>query len=138
MPLRSKPKTRPGTLDDPVTTVEPLVLPTAEAVTAAPKLEVKAQTVETLTQMYPSNGICQKSLGWSSFVEAMADAGFAVTHGSGSAVSFKQRDGKVIVFHRPHPRPTIEPIMLRVFGKRLRRHFGWEQATFVEGDKEAA
>ena len=60
----------------------------------------------------------------------MVDAGFSVTQGSGSAVSFKNERG-VIVFHQPHPEPTIEPVVLLSMGKRLRKWFRWDKDVFA-------
>lgn len=54
-----------------------------------------------------------------------------MTQSSGSAVSFKNDMG-TIVFHQPHPDPTIDPIMLLSMGKRLRKWFGWDAGVFVE------
>ena len=49
-------------------------------------------------------------------------------------MTFKdEKNGKSsIIFHRPHPDPTIDPIMLRTMGKRVRKWFGWEVESFVD------
>lgn len=80
--------------------------------------------------MFSANEWAERSYVWTHFLQAMVDAGFAVTHRSGSAVSFKKADG-VIVFHRPHPEPNIDPVMLASMGKRLRKWFGWDAQSFV-------
>ncbi|TVY81625.1 hypothetical protein LSUE1_G004822 [Lachnellula suecica] len=63
----------------------------------------------------------QKSIKWDTFVLAMAepDVGFVARHSAGgSAVQFEPNEhskwagmGK-IVFHKPHPVPVIDPVML--------------------------
>jgi len=65
-------------------------------------------------------------------VIAMEDAGFPAAHSGGSAVTFMQTgsNGRII-FHRPHPVAKIDQIMLKGFGKRMRKWFGWEKETFV-------
>jgi hypothetical protein len=74
----------------------------------------------------------KKSIPWTTFVDSMTDAGFAVRNGGGSIVTFENvtRGGKII-FHRPHPDPTVDPIMLQSMGNRLNRWFGWNRETFV-------
>jgi hypothetical protein len=67
----------------------------------------------------------------------MVDVGFSVTHRGGSAVSFKGDRG-VIVFHRPHPEPNIDPVMLSSMGKRLRKWFDWGRDSFVARTKQKA
>lgn len=66
-------------------------------------------------------------------------AGFAATHSGGSAVHFNPVDdeGGSIVFHKPHPDPNVEPIMLQTMGKRMRKWFGWDRDSFVEREKPA-
>jgi len=38
-----------------------------------------------------------------------------------------------ITFHKPHPDPTITPIMLREFAKKLKKNYGWSEADFLAG-----
>ncbi|KAJ6500168.1 hypothetical protein C8R47DRAFT_284996 [Mycena vitilis] len=33
-----------------------------------------------------------------------------------------------ITFHKPHPDPTIYPVMLREFAKKLKKNYGWSEA----------
>jgi hypothetical protein len=62
----------------------------------------------------------------------MGEAGFIASNSGGSIVSFEYEDGKrKINFHRPHPEPVIDPIMLRTVGARLNKWFGWTRNTFV-------
>jgi predicted RNA binding protein YcfA (HicA-like mRNA interferase family) len=78
-----------------------------------------------------------RSYSWTHFLQAMVDAGFSVTHRGGSAVSFKSDRG-VIVFHRSHPEPNIDPVMLSSMGKWLRKWFGWGRDSFVARTKQKA
>jgi len=74
----------------------------------------------------------KKSIPWTTFVDSMIDAGFAVRNGGGSIVTFENvSSGGKIIFHRPHPDPTVDPIMLQSMGNRLNRWFGWNRETFV-------
>jgi hypothetical protein len=64
---------------------------------------------------------------WRDFRQAMADAGFGARNGGGSEVSFAPLNGGGgrIVFHRPHPVPKIDPVMLSAMGKRMAKWFSW-------------
>ncbi|KAF1919968.1 hypothetical protein BDU57DRAFT_442892 [Ampelomyces quisqualis] len=74
----------------------------------------------------------QKSIDWNTFVDSMTDAGFAASNGGGSIVTFENTiGGGKIIFHRPHPEPTVDPIMLQSMGNRLNRWFGWTRETFA-------
>lgn len=108
-------------------------------------VKVKLASLPLLHQMFPLGGSFSgssspntartgsRSCKWQHFVDVMMDAGFNVSQGSGSAVSFEHSAGKGrIVFHRPHPQPIIEPVMLRFMGRRMNRWFGWHRETFVE------
>lgn len=95
-------------------------------------IEVSSGTMEIFTRMFVSWG--KRSHGnvrWQDFVAAMADAGAIASQAAGSALTFRF-ENKSIVLHQPHPDHTIHPIMLRSFGKRLYRSFGWEIEQFVE------
>jgi hypothetical protein len=62
----------------------------------------------------------------------MAEAGFAERNGGGSIVTFEDTTGGgKIRFHRPHPEPTIDPIMLQSMGKRPNWWFGSDRETFA-------
>lgn len=87
----------------------------------------------TLRSMFPdTNEERDKSIDWSAFVNSMNEAGFTVRNGGGSIVRFESRSGEgSINFHRPHPDPTIDPVMLQAMGQRMNRWFGWARETFV-------
>jgi hypothetical protein len=67
----------------------------------------------------------------------MAKAGFISRRSGGSAVTFEPSGesnwfGQAsIVFHRPHPNSTIDPIMLFSIRNRMKKWFGWGQDTLV-------
>lgn len=99
------------------------------------RISVCPASMEILHRMYSSYGKHSNSnLRWGEFVKVMDDAGFEATWSTGgSAVVFTDRRGKgAIRLHQPHPDPTINPIMLRSFGKRMFRQFNWSIETFVE------
>jgi hypothetical protein len=71
-------------------------------------------------------------IDWNKFIDSMTEAGFAAKYGGGSIVTFENiTGGGKIRFHRPHPEPTIDPIMLQSMGKRPNGWFGWDRETFA-------
>lgn len=92
--------------------------------------------------MFPSCGQeAQRSSSWQYFLGAMIDAGFSILQSQGSAVTLEQDEEscegvRTIVVHRPHPSPTINPIMLRSIAKRMTKWFGWRRELFIEGKRE--
>jgi predicted RNA binding protein YcfA (HicA-like mRNA interferase family) len=67
----------------------------------------------------------------------MIDAGFSVLQSQGSAITLRQDEERhegvrTIVVHRPHPSPTINPVMLRSIAKRMTKWFGWRRELFIE------
>ena len=140
LPIREKKKkTRPseGSADQSETVSADSTVPSgglqsglsSELQRSEPRVLVKHENLKLLTQMYTSDNGKTRSFSWKHFVQAMADAGFSVTQGSGSAVSFKN-DAGTIAFHQPHPDPTIDPVMLSSMGKRMRKWFGWDAEAF--------
>jgi hypothetical protein len=101
-------------------------------------IPVKHDNMTLFHHMFPSCGEeSQRSFSWQHFLSAMIDAGFSILQSQGSAITFKQdeesRDGvKTIVFHSPHPSPTINPVMLRSMAKRVTKWFGWRRELFIE------
>jgi hypothetical protein len=96
-------------------------------------IEVTKQSLGVFQLMFPDKDDVVKDVLWDRFAHAMKDAGFAARNCSGSAVAFKQLSGKGgrIVFHKPHPIDKIDPVLLRIMGKRMTRWFGWRRETFV-------
>ncbi|KAF7361625.1 hypothetical protein MVEN_00505800 [Mycena venus] len=71
---------------------------------------------------------------WENFLKLMREMGFEYDPSTaGSSVRFDPPDPKdvSITFHRPHPDPTIHPMMLREFAKRLKNNYGWSEADFL-------
>ncbi|KAK4889797.1 hypothetical protein LTR27_011414 [Elasticomyces elasticus] len=95
-------------------------------------VQVTRDSLSVFYKMYPSEGVQCGGVRWSYFVQAMTDAGMTATAGGGggSSVSFSNGVG-TIVFHRPHPDPVIDSIMLRAMGKRMSRRFEWSRERFV-------
>ncbi|KAF2171385.1 hypothetical protein M409DRAFT_50831 [Zasmidium cellare ATCC 36951] len=103
-------------------------------------IEVNAESIRIFSRMFSSGEESKGIVKWQQVVTAMADAGFAATHCGGSAVSFCPIEGASmkgsIVFHKPHPEPNVDSVMLHMMGKRLRKWFGWGNETFVEREKK--
>ena len=138
---RKKTKTRPnnfkelaGAEDQPplTTPITPAPIIAVEQLLCIP---VKHENIALLRAMFHSNNGNTRSFSWKHFLQAMVDAGFSVTQSSGSAVGFRNEKG-YIVFHRPHPEPVIEPVVLFTMGKRMRRRFGWTAECFIELGEE--
>lgn len=113
-----------------------------------PLIHLKRENLTVLTHMFSTaRDELKRAFTWQHFLNAMIDTGFSVEQGSGSAVSFKQQIQDVntperargsIVFHRPHPDPSIDPVILQSMEKRMRKWFGWHHDIFVEREKSAA
>ncbi|KAI5273789.1 hypothetical protein E4T47_03003 [Aureobasidium subglaciale] len=119
--------------------VMPVTVSTRE-ITALPTFNfVKQDNLVVFQHMYPDSGAeAQRSFSWQHFLSAMVDAGFTIVQSQGSAVTLR-RDGdeddcgvNTIVLHRPHPTPTVNPVMLRRMAKRFEKWFGWHREMFVE------
>ncbi|KAJ7902148.1 hypothetical protein B0H14DRAFT_1271645 [Mycena olivaceomarginata] len=73
---------------------------------------------------------------WEHFLKLMREMGFEYDPSTaGSSVRFDPPDPNdvPITFHKPHPDPTIQPIMLRDFAKRLKKNYGWCEADLLAG-----
>jgi len=67
---------------------------------------------------------------WENFVKVMEGMGFKYDPSTaGSSVRFDPPDPRdvPITFHKPHPDPTIHPVMLKEFRKKLKRYYGWDE-----------
>ncbi|EME87891.1 uncharacterized protein MYCFIDRAFT_169623 [Pseudocercospora fijiensis CIRAD86] len=82
-------------------------------------LKVRKESLSVFRKMFSPAG-AQSDTRWVLFVQAMVDAGFKATEASGSAVNFSNGSGS-ICFHRPHPEPTIDHIMLHNMARRLQK-----------------
>jgi hypothetical protein len=126
--------------DTPKTSQPELTEPVDEM--TATTIKVSMQSLKVFHLMFPLKqpGEASRHLQWDKFVHAMVDAGFTARNSSGSAVAFianinipdsTSGGGGRIVFHKPHPVPKIDPILLQVMGKQMARWFGWKRETFV-------
>lgn len=110
-------------------------MPAVGDTVAGNRISVCAASMDIFRRMFVSYGKHSNSnLRWGEFVRAMEDAGFPSTASSGgSAVIFDNSRGSgAIRLHQPHPDPSINPIMLRSFGKRMFKQFGWSIDSFME------
>jgi hypothetical protein len=102
-----------------------------------PTIKVSRRAYAMLTLMFPAAGSATTDIEWNNFVHAMNDLGFSARNGGGSAVVFENSErgerqtGGKIIFHKPHPDPKIDPIMLKSMGKRMSKWFGWHRDLFV-------
>jgi hypothetical protein len=98
------------------------------------KVPVKKSDFEIFCCLYPRRG-GTKAVLWDKFVDAMAKVDFVSRRSGGSAVTFepsgvsKWYGQGSIVFHRPHPDSSIDPVMLNSVGKRMKKWFGWSKET---------
>lgn len=131
-------KTRPSVaVQDPTDQTDNPASPPDDDSSSAPanRISVSPTSMDVFRRMFVSFGKHSNSnLRWGEFVKAMDDAGFPATWSTGgSAVVFEDARGNgAIRLHQPHPDPSINPIMLRSFGKRMFKQFGWSIETFVE------
>ncbi|KAH6625374.1 hypothetical protein C7974DRAFT_455400 [Boeremia exigua] len=85
------------------------------------KIDIKLpkRALATFRCMFPATvEEHQKNIDWNTFVDSTSDAGFTASNGGGSMVTFENVVGKII-FHRPHPELSIDPIMLQSMGNRM-------------------
>ncbi|KAL1696261.1 hypothetical protein GGG16DRAFT_108368 [Schizophyllum commune] len=82
-----------------------------------------------------------QSVKWEEFVRLMDQLGFDYDPSPpGTSTRFiprNQRD-KIVTFHKPHPDPTISPVMLREMLKKLIRLYGWTDEFEAVGAGEHA
>lgn len=97
------------------------------------QIQVKQDTLSVMHKMFPCTNarINKGGVRWINFVRALVDCGMVATQGGGSTVTFANAEAGKIVFHEPHPEPTVDAIQLHSFGERLSKWFGWNNATFV-------
>lgn len=72
---------------------------------------------------------------WKDFVSAMQKLDFSIKSLNGSASLFEPawKSESSIIFHEPHPGNEIRFDLLRRYGGRLFRKYGWTTETFVQG-----
>ncbi|KAF5562525.1 ycfA domain-containing protein [Fusarium phyllophilum] len=131
---REKVKTRGeqcSSASDPVETpAQDVVEVTEDAIITLPE-----ESLGVIHLMFPSKDDAAKDITWNRFVNMMTKAGFTARNNTGSAVAFKQVSGSGaggrIVFHKPHPADRIDPVLLRIMGKRMAKWFGWKRELFA-------
>ncbi|EPQ57181.1 hypothetical protein GLOTRDRAFT_39174 [Gloeophyllum trabeum ATCC 11539] len=77
----------------------------------------------------------QAPMKWEHFLKVMREMGFEYDPSTaGSSVRFDPPDPSdpPITFHKPHPDPTIHPVMLKEFAKKLKRTYGWTEEDFYK------
>ena len=108
-------------------------IPSEEPVAAPPTITVKTESLQVFYRMFPSSDedseLSSSMIDWRKFVIAMADAGFACRHNTGSAVTFNNKNGRIVI-HKPHPVAKLDFRSLMKVGKRLNKWFGFERETF--------
>ncbi|KAH7924249.1 hypothetical protein BV22DRAFT_1035310 [Leucogyrophana mollusca] len=75
------------------------------------------------------------SMKWENFLKLMRDMGFSYDPSTaGSSVRFDppHEGDRSITFHKPHPDPTLHPMMLREFAKKLKEYYGWSEEDFYK------
>jgi hypothetical protein len=130
-----KVKTRPTApstffTEDSTLNPEPVAsLPSSQA-----SIPVSSDSFILLKCMFVADPSTPGEINWTEFVSAMADAGCSVMPGGGSCFTFTHVDDegqkRSMVFHRPHPEPSMSKERLRSFGSRLNRRWGWSETTF--------
>jgi len=61
----------------------------------------------------------------------MKDMGFTYDPSTaGSSVRFDHPNARSVMFHKPHPDPTIGPMKLKDFAKKLKDYYGWSEEDF--------
>ncbi|KZT10678.1 uncharacterized protein LAESUDRAFT_734491 [Laetiporus sulphureus 93-53] len=72
---------------------------------------------------------------WENFLKVMREMGFTYDPSTaGSSVRFDPPDPRdtPITFHKPHPDPTLQPVKLKEYSKRLKRCYGWSEEDFYK------
>ncbi|EME87561.1 uncharacterized protein MYCFIDRAFT_169370 [Pseudocercospora fijiensis CIRAD86] len=126
---RIKSKTRPGDMSDEelrgdgatissVAQPEPVI---------SPRIPLRRESLLTLSKMLPSNSSrssdSNSSQPWQTQVSQLRK------HYGGAAVAFSpvttSGSAGSIIFHKPHPDPELDPVMLHAIGKRMHKWLGW-------------
>jgi len=133
---KPKVKTRPtvpptSSVGDTTWDPKSIVLPPSSSTS----IRISSDSLTLLTRMFTADPTTPGEIYWTDFVSAMADAGCSIMPGGGSCFTFTHVDEKEqkhsMVFHRPHPEPSMSKERLRSFGSRLSRRWGWSEKTFA-------
>ncbi|CRG82823.1 hypothetical protein PISL3812_00169 [Talaromyces islandicus] len=132
-PVRTEPKTKakPRPSEQPLSNVEEIRHNVSGLEIENKRLPVSKRAFEVLSLMFPTSAeVTQKGVRWDIFIHMMIDMGFSARSSGGLAVVFEKLDtssssrGGRIVFHRPHPSPNVDSVMLESMGKRMAKWFG--------------
>lgn len=95
-------------------------------------IPLNKRSMKTFSCVFPlSHEERGRTIPWDTFVSSMEDAGFKAHSGGGPIVIFENMEGGgKINFHRPHPDPTLDPLMLQTIGRRMHKWFGWTRDIF--------
>ena len=100
-------------------------------------ISLNKRSMGTIQSIFPtSNEDRSRTVPWDTFILLMEDAGFHARSGGGSIVIFEKKEGGGrINIHRPHPNPTLDPVMLQIIGRRMNKWFGWTRNIFTLAGK---
>jgi hypothetical protein len=83
---------------------------------------------QLLVRGNPEKG--RASMKWEEFESFMTKMGFTVDHSTaGSSVRFDppNPNDRSITFHKPHPDSSLDHHKIKIFGRRLRDYYGWDE-----------
>ena len=138
--MKTRPVKQPEALEEAEDRIAELKVDSLEE--SSPLVSVAQRAFDVLTRMFPTTAEeAKKCVQWDDFVRVMSDIGFSAKNGGGSVVVFENEGasaadghaGGKIVFHKPHPVATIDPVMLHSMGKRMAKWFGWHRDRFILG-----
>ena len=103
-------------------------------VATAPTTAVSKRAYKVFSALFydPINDPPPGEIPWSDFLHALSSIGFAVEKQYGSAWLFTPPSSqqRTIIFHEPHPSRNIPIRIVRRYGRRLGRAYGWTFETF--------
>ncbi|KAF9478819.1 hypothetical protein BDN70DRAFT_879530 [Pholiota conissans] len=82
-------------------------------------------------------GEARTGMKWEHFLKVMREMGFDYDPSTaGSSVRFDPPDKNdpPITIHKPHPDPTLVPVMLHGIAKRLKERYGWNEEDLMRLD----
>ena len=133
---REKPKTRPDKAVE-LANVQKVPVEHQEHLAPPDPIYVPKRALAVFDLMFSNTeDNTAKGVMWQEYVHALCDAGFRAMSNGGSAVRFEKSTSGAIVFHKPHPEPKIDSIMLRSMGRRMAKRFGWSRERFCEKESK--
>ncbi|KAK7750557.1 hypothetical protein SLS62_007533 [Diatrype stigma] len=133
---RQKEKTRPthSTIYEITSQEQASISEESDKATTEPQtFKVKPSTVRVFATLF-SRAESRGSITWVDFEAAMADLRFSVMPKFGSVYTFYPPENvavqRSVTFHRPH-KSNIEGYLLLIYGRRLKKVYGWAEQTFT-------